>query len=217
MHRAGHLIDLPHRVQVAAVPHDQRRTCRFQGANHDHVWDYNWDGEISIVESYISYLRRKIDSPEALGITDEDEAALIEPLIHKTRNWLRVALREVSNPNTHTPKFRPRTTSTLSFRLVYAFVMLMIIVVTAVSSIAVTIYQRYLVQSIDDALTVSGRVVAVQIIDDLRRSGDSSNDNIMLSDYYINAVLQEQAGQTYIGKEHRSSSAREQYGTQPVS
>ena len=62
-----------------------------------------------------------------------------------------------------TPKFRPRTTSTLSFRLVYTFVMLMIIVVTAVSSIAVTIYQRYLVQSIDVALTVSGRVVATTI------------------------------------------------------
>ncbi|MFN8048146.1 MAG: HAMP domain-containing sensor histidine kinase [Ancrocorticia sp.] len=112
-----------------------------------------------------------------------------------------------------TPKFRPRTTSTLSFRLVYTFVMLMIIVVTAVSSIAVTIYQRYLVQSIDDALTVSGRVVAVQIIDDLRRSGDSSNDNIMLSDYYINAVLQEQAGQTYIGKERIAPQVLEQYGT----
>lgn len=95
----------------------------------------------------------------------------------------------------------------------YTFVMLMIIVVTAVSSITVTIYQRYLVQSIDDALTVSGRVVAVQIIDDLRRSGDSSNDNIMLSDYYINAVLQGQADQTYIGKERISSQVVEQYGT----
>lgn len=115
-----------------------------------------------------------------------------------------------------TPKFRPRTTSTLSFRLVYTFVMLMIIVVTAVSSIAVTIYQRYLVQSIDDALTVSGRVVAVQIIDDLRRSGDSSNDNIMLSDYYINAVLQEQAGQTYIGKERIAPQVLDSTEPQPI-
>ena len=51
----------------------------------DHVWDYNWEGEISIVESYISYLRRKIDSPEALGITDKAEAAAIVPLIHTKR------------------------------------------------------------------------------------------------------------------------------------
>jgi two-component system OmpR family response regulator len=27
----------------------------------DHVWDYGWGGEGSIVESYISYLRRKLD------------------------------------------------------------------------------------------------------------------------------------------------------------
>ena len=51
----------------------------------DHVWDYNWDGEISIVESYISYLRRKIDSPDNLGITDPTEAAALTPLIHTKR------------------------------------------------------------------------------------------------------------------------------------
>ncbi|MCF2706975.1 response regulator transcription factor [Arcanobacterium haemolyticum] len=51
----------------------------------DHVWDYNWEGEISIVESYISYLRRKVDSPEALGITDPAEAASIVPLIQTKR------------------------------------------------------------------------------------------------------------------------------------
>jgi len=44
----------------------------------DHVWDYNWAGEISIVESYISYLRRKIDSPESLGVP-------VTPLIHTKR------------------------------------------------------------------------------------------------------------------------------------
>jgi two-component system OmpR family response regulator len=27
----------------------------------DHVWDYDWSGEVGIVEPYISYLRRKID------------------------------------------------------------------------------------------------------------------------------------------------------------
>ncbi|MDR6939815.1 two-component system OmpR family response regulator [Arcanobacterium hippocoleae] len=51
----------------------------------DHVWDYAWNGEVSIVESYISYLRRKIDSPESLGITDPDEAAKLIPLIHTKR------------------------------------------------------------------------------------------------------------------------------------
>ena len=51
----------------------------------DHVWDYDWEGEISIVESYISYLRRKIDSPDALGITDPAKAKAIVPLIHTKR------------------------------------------------------------------------------------------------------------------------------------
>ncbi|MGV9183014.1 response regulator transcription factor [Arcanobacterium canis] len=51
----------------------------------DHVWDYNWVGEASIVESYISYLRRKLDSPQALGMTDPQEAAAFVPLIHTKR------------------------------------------------------------------------------------------------------------------------------------
>ena len=31
----------------------------------DHVWDYDWGGDANIVESYISYLRRKVDAPAA--------------------------------------------------------------------------------------------------------------------------------------------------------
>ncbi|MDO5025098.1 MAG: response regulator transcription factor [Trueperella sp.] len=58
----------------------------------NHVWDYDWVGESSIVESYISYLRRKIDSPEGLGITDPAQAARIEPLIH-TRRGIGYMLR----------------------------------------------------------------------------------------------------------------------------
>ena len=39
----------------------------------DHVWDYDFRGEAGIVESYISYLRRKIDTPDR------------QPLIHTKR------------------------------------------------------------------------------------------------------------------------------------
>ncbi|MGB3186518.1 MAG: response regulator transcription factor [Ornithinimicrobium sp.] len=42
----------------------------------DHVWDYDFRGEMGIVESYISYLRRKIDKD-----IDSDT----EPLIHTKR------------------------------------------------------------------------------------------------------------------------------------
>ncbi|MBB6335515.1 response regulator transcription factor [Schaalia hyovaginalis] len=33
----------------------------------DHVWEYDWDGEVAIVESYISYLRRKLAVEGACG------------------------------------------------------------------------------------------------------------------------------------------------------
>jgi two-component system, OmpR family, response regulator len=39
----------------------------------DHVWSYDFDGEANIVESYISYLRRKLDTGGAT------------PLIHTVR------------------------------------------------------------------------------------------------------------------------------------
>jgi two-component system OmpR family response regulator len=51
----------------------------------DHVWDYDWGGDAAIVESYISYLRRKIDNPP--GVPDPGE-----PLIH-TRRGVGYVLR----------------------------------------------------------------------------------------------------------------------------
>ena len=33
----------------------------------DHVWEYDWNGDAAIVESYISYLRRKLDVPGNCG------------------------------------------------------------------------------------------------------------------------------------------------------
>ncbi|MBD3690030.1 response regulator transcription factor [Nanchangia anserum] len=33
----------------------------------DHVWEYDWTGDAAIVESYISYLRRKLDVPGSSG------------------------------------------------------------------------------------------------------------------------------------------------------
>jgi two-component system, OmpR family, response regulator len=48
----------------------------------DHVWQYDWGGDANIVESYISYLRRKIDAPPA-GVDDDAAAPL--PLIHTKR------------------------------------------------------------------------------------------------------------------------------------
>ena len=53
----------------------------------DHVWEYDWNGDAAIVESYISYLRRKIDQ-----ITGSDGEA-VTPLI-QTRRGVGYMLRE---------------------------------------------------------------------------------------------------------------------------
>jgi two-component system OmpR family response regulator len=46
----------------------------------DHVWQYDWGGDANIVESYISYLRRKVDSA-----TPGNDGATPVPLIHTKR------------------------------------------------------------------------------------------------------------------------------------
>lgn len=51
----------------------------------DHVWEYSWGGDANIVESYISYLRRKVDR-------DADGNPL-PPLIH-TKRGVGYLLRE---------------------------------------------------------------------------------------------------------------------------
>ena len=84
--RAGHEVDLsPTEFKLLRylMLNAERVVSKIQIL--DHVWDYNWRGDAAIVESYISYLRRKIDSPEALGITDPTEARAITPLIHTKR------------------------------------------------------------------------------------------------------------------------------------
>ena len=55
----------------------------------DHVWQYDWGGDATIVESYISYLRRKIDS-----IYDA-EGRRLPPLIH-TKRRVGYLLREMT-------------------------------------------------------------------------------------------------------------------------
>ncbi|RHA43924.1 response regulator transcription factor [Cellulomonas rhizosphaerae] len=45
----------------------------------DHVWQYDWGGDANIVESYISYLRRKVDQVE------DASGQRLPPLIHTKR------------------------------------------------------------------------------------------------------------------------------------
>lgn len=52
----------------------------------DHVWEYDWEGDAAIVESYISYLRRKLDAP--------DENGNIPPSLIQTRRGVGYLLRD---------------------------------------------------------------------------------------------------------------------------
>ena len=57
----------------------------------DHVWQYDWGGDAAIVESYISYLRKKID-----GITYRDEDGTehkVTPII-QTKRGIGYIIRE---------------------------------------------------------------------------------------------------------------------------
>src|SRR3954470_15711534 len=55
----------------------------------DHVWQYDWGGDANIVESYISYLRRKVDQLHG------PDGTRLPPLIH-TKRGVGYLLRESS-------------------------------------------------------------------------------------------------------------------------
>ena len=57
----------------------------------NHVWQYDWGGDAAIVESYISYLRKKIDGIE---ITDDSgKPQKVVPLI-ETKRGIGYMIRE---------------------------------------------------------------------------------------------------------------------------
>jgi len=65
------------RVQPAPVLHDESPTGALQAQILDHVWHYDFGGDSNVVETYVSYLRKKLERHGP-------------PLIHTTRTgWLR--------------------------------------------------------------------------------------------------------------------------------
>jgi two-component system, OmpR family, response regulator len=77
VHRAGQMVELSP-TEFALLRYLMLNAGRVLSKSQilDHVWEYDWGGDGSIVESYISYLRRKIDRIEELDL---------EPLIHTKR------------------------------------------------------------------------------------------------------------------------------------
>ena len=87
VHRGGRLIDLsPTEFKLLRylMVNEGRVVSKTQIL--DHVWEYDWEGDAAIVESYISYLRRKLDAP--------DENGKIPPSLIQTRRGVGYLLRE---------------------------------------------------------------------------------------------------------------------------
>lgn len=78
--RHGQLIDLsPTEYKLLRYLMDNEGRVLSKAQILDHVWQYDWGGDAAIVESYISYLRKKID-----GITytdDEGKEVKVTPII----------------------------------------------------------------------------------------------------------------------------------------
>ncbi|GAB3621816.1 response regulator transcription factor [Glutamicibacter endophyticus] len=63
--RAGEIIDLsPTEFKLLRYLMMNPNRVLSKSQILDHVWEYDFNGDASIVESYISYLRRKVDRPE---------------------------------------------------------------------------------------------------------------------------------------------------------
>lgn len=90
--RHGELIDLsPTEYKLLRYLMDNEGRVLSKAQIFDHVWQYDWGGDAAIVESYISYLRKKID-----GVTytdDEGNTQKVEPII-LTKRGIGYMIRE---------------------------------------------------------------------------------------------------------------------------
>lgn len=82
--RAGEIVDLsPTEYKLLRYLMDNEGRVLSKAQILDHVWQYDWGGDAAIVESYISYLRKKVD-----GITYVDangDKKKVVPLIQTKR------------------------------------------------------------------------------------------------------------------------------------
>lgn len=87
VHRNGKLIDLsPTEFKLLRYLMVNEGRVVSKSQILDHVWEYDWEGDAAIVESYISYLRRKLDAP--------DEHGNIPPSLIQTRRGVGYLLRD---------------------------------------------------------------------------------------------------------------------------
>lgn len=90
--RHGQIIDLsPTEYKLLRYLMDNEGRVLSKAQILDHVWQYDWGGDAAIVESYISYLRKKVDG---VTYTDENgEKKQVTPLI-QTKRGIGYMIRE---------------------------------------------------------------------------------------------------------------------------
>ena len=95
--RHGILVDLsPTEYKLLRYLVDNEGRVLSKAQILDHVWQYDWGGDAAIVESYISYLRKKID-----GVTytdDKGNEQKVVPVI-QTKRGIGYMIREPRDMN----------------------------------------------------------------------------------------------------------------------
>lgn len=95
--RHGVLVDLsPTEYKLLRYLMDNEGCVLSKAQILDHVWQYDWGGDAAIVESYISYLRKKID-----GVTytdDKGNEQKVVPVI-QTKRGIGYMIREPRDMN----------------------------------------------------------------------------------------------------------------------
>lgn len=90
--RHGELIDLsPTEYKLLRYLMDNEGRVLSKAQILDHVWQYDWGGDAAIVESYISYLRKKIDG--VTYVDDDGNAQKVVPII-LTKRGIGYMIRE---------------------------------------------------------------------------------------------------------------------------
>ncbi|MEK0306441.1 response regulator transcription factor [Bifidobacterium favimelis] len=90
--RAGQPIDLsPTEYKLLRYLMDNEGRVLSKSQILDHVWQYDWGGDAAIVESYISYLRKKVDGIE---VTGEDGSRHKVPPLIETKRGIGYMIRE---------------------------------------------------------------------------------------------------------------------------
>ncbi|MGC5168675.1 response regulator transcription factor [Luteimicrobium sp. DT211] len=92
VHRAGQLVELsPTEFKLLRYLMLNGGRVLSKAQILDHVWQYDWGGDANIVESYISYLRRKIDT---LTVPGPDGEPVPLPSLIQTKRGVGYLLRQ---------------------------------------------------------------------------------------------------------------------------